>query len=132
MDLKELKSRIRDRKTLEDTVLAIIYKANPNHGRQRKSNALLQKAFFEIKGKSNGLLDMLVFDCSSTPPYCDKLGEALFRLETSRSLSTLNPSYQDYSLEGKEDLMRKAYEKFDEQEKNIIDALGKEIEQSFR
>ena len=130
--MNDLKNRIKSRKTLEDAVLAIIYRANPSGGRQRKSNASLQKAFYKVKDKSCGLLDSLVFDCSTTPPYCDNLREALFRIEASRSLSTLNPSYRDYSLEGKSDLLQKSYEKFDEQERSIIDTLGEEMEEFFR
>ena len=125
MDLVELKMDISRRKSIDDIVLAIIYKASNNY--QKKSNAFLQKAFFQIKNLSEGLLDPFVFDCSPDTPYCERLDEALFRLEASRVLSTLNPSYKEYSLAGKRQLMERSYNKFSQNEQGIIDSLGIEF-----
>ena len=126
MGLAELKNDIKNRKSVDDIVLAIIFKSAPRNN-QKKSNAFLQKAFYKLKNKSYGLLDPFVFDCSPDTPYSERLDEALFRLEASRVLSTLNPSYEEYSLVGKELLMKRSYDKFNHNEQEIIDSLGVEL-----
>lgn len=132
MELSELKERIQKKKSIDDIILAIIYKANPNGEKQKKSNAFFQKSFFQLKKKTDGqqLLDSFIFDNSTSPPYCEKLEEALFKLEASRKLSTLNPSYHYYAFDsGKTKLLQDSYAKFDKDEREAIDSLGRELKQ---
>ena len=127
IDILELKNKIKSRTTIDDLILAIIYKVNSSDI-VSKSDARFQKAFFSMRQQCHGLLDSISFDCSSYTPYSAELDEALFRLETSTALSTLNPRYQDYSIAGKAALYAEAYNKFCQEDRKTIDILGDQLQ----
>jgi len=130
IDIAELKKKISGRTTIDDLVMAIIYIANPSPI-VPKSNARFQKAFFTLQEQFHGLLDSISFDPSSFTPYSEELDEALFRLETSTILSTLNPRYQNYSIEGKTDIFKEAFAKFSLYEQENLKAMGDRLKEIF-
>jgi hypothetical protein len=129
MDVAQLKMQLRSKITIDDLLLAILHEAIPHESGSTavvpKSNAYLQKAFFAMREQHHGLLDRILFDRSSFMPYSEDLDEALFRLEASMLLSTLNPSYQFYSISPKaQELLSKSYRKFSESDQEEIKRLG--------
>jgi len=108
--IEELKLLIENTPSLDDLVLAIIYKSQEE--KIPKAHGFFQQTFFKLKNKFPDLFTDLIFDESGIIPFSDELDAVLFRLESSSILSTLNPTYKKYTVMNMPELMEKSYKKF--------------------
>jgi len=110
MSISDLKERIKNRPTSDDLVSAVIFKAEKD--RIPKSQAFLQQAFYNLKIAFPDHFSDFVFDESGLTPFSDKLDSILFRLEASAILSTLNPTYENYTITNSPDQLEISYKKY--------------------
>lgn len=110
MSIEELKEQIKKQPTCDDLVSAVIFKAKED--RIPKSQAFLQQAFYHIKNEFPDDFSDFIFDESGLTPFSDKLDSILFRLEASAILSTLNPTYENYTITNSPDQLELSYKKF--------------------
>ena len=108
--INDLKKYIRESKTPDDIVGAIIYISNESL--IPKSNSFLHGAFQIMKEHEPSLFSEFWFDESGIAPYSDQLDEVLFRLEASAILSTLNPTYKRYIINNQDHVLEESYNKF--------------------
>ena len=119
--IAELREEVQNRRTMDNTVEAIIYKVcNTIDKIIPKSQAFLQKTFFRLKKESPKLFSGFIFDESGITPFSDELDSVLFRLEASTVFATLNPTYRNYNItEDAIDLLKVSYEKLKTERKEI-------------
>jgi len=115
--LSELRDEVNLNTTLDDKVEAIIYKSGQM--KVPKSQAFIQQTFYALHKECPELLDGFIFDESGITPFSDELDSALFRLEASNVLHTLNPAYKDYHIEDSVDVLKKSYDKFQKMSSEI-------------
>lgn len=108
--IEELKKQIVQNATLDNLVEAIIYKSKQK--KIPKSQAFIQLAFYNLKKRFPELFDDLIFDESGITPFSSELDSVLFRMEASAILSTLNPTYENYTITNTPEQLEKSYEKF--------------------
>ena len=108
--IKELSMEVQNEITMDDVVEAIIYKSKQK--KIPKSQAFLQQAFYRLQKVEPELFSDFIFDESGINPFSDELDSILFRLEASTILSTLNPSYRNYTIANFPELLRESYNKF--------------------
>lgn len=108
-NIAELRMEVQNSVTSDNVVEAIIYKSNQNM--IPKSQAFLQQAFCFLKKASPELFSSFIFDESGITPFSDELDSVLFRLEASAILSTLNPTYKNYTITNYPELLQLSYEK---------------------
>ena len=111
--LDDLCMEVQNETTMDDIVEAIIYKSKQT--RIPKSHAFLQRAFYRLKKETPELLSDFIFDESGVTPFSDELDSVLFRLEASTVLSTLNPSYKNYTITNYPELLEESYNKLHSQ-----------------
>jgi hypothetical protein len=118
--IAELRDEIRKNVTTDNIVEAIIYKVyEPLEGMILKSQASLQRVFFQIKKSRPRLFHNFIFDESGITPFSDELDSVFFRLEASAILSVLNPTYKKYSLKDSLGLLEASYKKLESQKEEI-------------
>lgn len=121
--IEELRAYAEKKCTPCDIITAIIYKTDLHEIPKKKS--FFQRTFFQLKENHPDLFKDFIFDESPTLPFSDELDVAISRLETSQILSTLNPSYDKYTLTNHSDYFEDSYKKFKGKTHNEIDACAK-------
>lgn len=123
--LEELKIEIRNRTSTDDLVSAIIHKSSQT--KIPKAEAFLQQSFYKLKIDFPDLFEDFVFDNSGIIPFSDSLDSTLFRLESSSILSTLNPSYSNYTVTTSPEALKASYDKYNEIDLDTIDQCASEF-----
>lgn len=127
MSIKDLQDKIKKQTTSDDLISAVIFRANKV--RIPKSQAFLQQAFLTIKNKFPKHFSDFIFDESGLTPFSDKLDSILFRLEASAILSTLNPTYENYTITNSPDQLELSYKKFNGSMVEKIDQMAEVFSQ---